>query len=75
MEEFIADQIQNRIKMKFQKPEVEANVDIDKEVLKIITYTLGAYHFKDFTLAEIANLATGKKIILNQTSILANSKD
>jgi len=75
LEEFLADQIQNRIKLKFQKPEVETGVDIDKEVLKIVTYTLAAYQFKDFSLVELANLATGEKVILNQTSILANTKE
>jgi len=75
LEEFIADQIQGRIKLKFQKPEVEKNADIDKEVLKIITYTLNAYGFKDFTLAEMTNLATGAKTILNQKAISAASKD
>ncbi|MDP2928317.1 MAG: hypothetical protein Q8N80_05940 [Candidatus Omnitrophota bacterium] len=74
LEEFIADQIQNRIKLKFQKPEVEASADIDKEVLKIVAYTLDTYQFKDFTFVEISNLANGTKIILNQTAILANSK-
>jgi hypothetical protein len=75
LEEFIADQIQNRIKFKFQKPEVPASADIDKEVLKIITYTLDAYQFKNFTFLELDNLATGKKITLNQAAILANSKE
>jgi hypothetical protein len=75
LEEFIASQIQIRIKMKFQKPEVEANADIDKEVLKIVTYTLAAYHFKDFALLDMTNLATGKKTILNQAAILSNSKE
>ena len=74
LEEFIADQIQSRIKLKFQKPEVEANADIDKEVLKIVAYTLEAYQFKNFSLLEILNLDTGKKIILNQTAIFADSK-
>jgi len=74
LEEFIADQIQGRIKLKFQKPEVEKNADIDKEVLKIITYTLNAYGFKDFTLAEITNLATGAKTVLNQKAVFANSE-
>jgi len=74
LEEFIADQIQSRIKLKFQKPEVEKNADIDKEVLKIITYTLNAYGFKDFTLAEMTNLATGAKSILNQKAVFADSK-
>lgn len=74
-EEFLADQIKSRIKLKFQKPEVEANVDIDKEVFKVVTYTLRAYQFKDFDLLEMENLATGKKMILNHTAILANSKE
>jgi len=75
LESFIADQIQSRIKLKFQKPEVEKNADIDKEVLKIIAYTLNAYGFKDFTFAEITNLASGAKTVLNQRAISANSKD
>ncbi len=75
LEEFIADQIRTRIKLKFQKPEVETNIDIDKEILKIVAHTLDAYQFKDFTILEMSNLATGKVIILNQTAILANSKE
>ncbi|MFH0918227.1 MAG: hypothetical protein V1830_03740 [Candidatus Omnitrophota bacterium] len=75
LEEFIAQQIRNRIKLKFQKPEVEGNADIDKEVLKIVAYTLDAYQFKDFSLLEMDNLATGRKTILNQTSIWANLKE
>lgn len=74
-EDFIADQIQTRIKLKFQKPEVEANADIDKEIFKIITYTLGAYRFNNFDLLELTNAATGKSIILNHQAILANSQD
>jgi hypothetical protein len=73
--EFISDQIQSRIRLKFQKPEVEANADIDKEVLKIATYTLNTYGFKDFTLLELTNLVNGKKIVLNQTAVLAKAKE
>ncbi len=75
LEEFIADQIQGRIKLKFQKPEVEKNADIDREVLKITAYTLDAYGFKDFTLVEMTNLATGAKAILNQKAVFADSKE
>ncbi|MFA5200188.1 MAG: hypothetical protein WC442_04690 [Candidatus Omnitrophota bacterium] len=75
MEEFIADQIQSRIKFKFQKPEVEANADIDKEVLKIVAYTLDIYGYKDFKLVEITNEVTGTKNILNQAAILAHPKN
>jgi hypothetical protein len=73
LEDFLAQQIQNRIKMKFQKPEVAANADIDKEVLKLITYTLEAYDFKDLELLELSNLATGVNVTLNQAAIFANS--
>ncbi len=75
LEEFLADQIQSRIKMKFQKPEVGANVDIDKEVLKIVVYTLEAYNFKDFNLLELSNLATGKDVTLNQAAIFSDSSE
>jgi hypothetical protein len=75
LEEFIADQIQCRIRLKFQKPEVEKNADIDKEILKIIAYTLKAYEFKDYNFVEIINLVTGNKDILNQKAILTNYKE
>lgn len=71
LEEFIASQIQNRIRLKFQKPEVEINADIDKEVLKIITYTLNTYNFKDFSLVEIVNLVSAAKTTLNRAAALA----
>lgn len=75
LEDFITQQIRTRIKLKFQKPEVEKNADIDKEVLRIVSYTLKTYEFKDFTTVEMLNLATGGKIILNQKAALTDSKD
>lgn len=75
LEEFLADQIQGRIKLKFQKPEVEKNADIDKEVLKITAYTLNAYGVKDFNLVEMTNLATGTKAILNQKAVFTYTKE
>lgn len=75
LEGFIADQIRCRIRLKFQKPEVTRDADIDKEVLKITAYTLGIYEFKDFNFVEMNNLAANSKIILNQSAILANSKE
>lgn len=75
LEEFIAYQIRNRIRLKFQKPEVEKNADIDKEVLKIVAHTLDTYAYKDFNIVELVNLETGGKTILNQAAILANSRD
>ena len=75
LEEFLADQIQGRIRMKFQKPEVEKNVDIDREVLKVVSLTLNTYAFKDFSIVEMTNLVTGAKTILNQAAISAGPKE
>ena len=69
-EDFILQQIQYRIRLKFQKPEAEKNADVDKEVLKIIRHTLNIYGFKDFSTLEMNNLLTGKKVIFNQAAAL-----
>jgi hypothetical protein len=75
MEEFIADQIQNRIRLKFQKPEVEKDADIDKEILKIIAYTLKAYEYNNYNFVEISNLVSGTKNIFNQKAMLTNYQE
>ena len=75
MEEFLAAQIQQRIKLKFQKPEVEKNADIDKEITKIIAYTIRNYWLKDFNLAELDNLETKGKTILNKAAVWAEPSD
>jgi hypothetical protein len=71
MEEFITKQIKHRIKLKFQKPEVEKTVDFDKEILKIIVYTLKTYGYKDFSSVELSNLLTNNTITLSQAAIWA----
>jgi hypothetical protein len=68
--EFIASQIQQRIKLKFQKPEVEKNADIDKEISKIISTTIKIYDFKDFSQADLYNLVNNARTILNRKAIL-----
>jgi hypothetical protein len=73
LEEFLAGQIQHRIKLKFQKAEVSKNADIDKEIIKIAVTTLKAYDFKDFSNIELNNLATNNKIILNQAAVWARA--
>ncbi|MDD5408878.1 MAG: hypothetical protein PHC71_02170 [Candidatus Omnitrophica bacterium] len=75
LEEFLADQIQGRIRMKFQKPEVGKNADIDREVLKITSLTLNTYAFKDFSVVEMTNLVTGAKTILNRAAVFAGPKE
>jgi hypothetical protein len=74
-EEFIAGQIQNRIQLKFNKPEVPKNADIDKEVLKAVISTFRIYDFRDFTNVEVYNAATKNRVILNRTAVLMGSAD
>ncbi len=69
MEEFIVSQMEHRIKLKFQKPEVKKNADIDKEIKKVVVNTLKIYDFKDFSAVELNNLLTNNKIILNEAAI------
>jgi hypothetical protein len=69
LEEFILAQIQQRIKLKFQKPEVDKNIDIDTEILKVVEYTLKTYNFKGFSEVELNNLLTKSRVILNQAAI------
>ncbi|MBI4982199.1 MAG: hypothetical protein HZC15_03540 [Candidatus Omnitrophica bacterium] len=71
MEDFLAKQIEQRIRLKFQKPEVNKNADIDKEIIKVIAHTLKTYGFKDFEYIELNNDITNNKITMNQGAILA----
>jgi hypothetical protein len=70
-EDFLAAQIKHRIKLKFQKPEVGQDADIDKEIIKAIVYTLKTYDYRNFRIVEAANLLTNNKITLNQGAIWA----
>lgn len=73
--EFIRGQIQHRIKLKFNKPEVDKNVDIDKEIIKIAIHTIKIYDFKDFGAVEFNNLLTNNKITLNRQAIWARTAE
>ena len=75
MKEFICAQIENRVRMKFQKPEVEAGADIDKEVLKIASTTLKIYNFKDFSALELNNILTQNRTILNKAAVLVKPSE
>lgn len=56
--DFLCGQIEHRIGLKFQKPEVEQGVNMDKEVRRIVLDTLKIYAFSDFRVAELTNLLT-----------------
>lgn len=73
--EFIGLQIQHRIRLKFGKPEVDKNADIDKEIFRVIVYTLKTYGFKDFSYLELNNLLTNNKVILNNAAVWSKTID
>ncbi|MDD5565980.1 MAG: hypothetical protein PHG31_03715 [Candidatus Omnitrophica bacterium] len=75
MNDFIVGQILNRIKLKFGKPEVASDADIDKEVIKIIELTLKTYNFKDFTAVELYNMLTNRRIVLSPANVWAGQAE
>lgn len=69
LNDFIITQIEHRIKMKFQKPEVDIDADIDKEIIKLAIHTIKTYNFKDFTEITFNNLVSNNKTTLNQAAV------
>jgi hypothetical protein len=72
LREFIARQIVHRVTLKFQKPEVEQNVDVDKEVARIISETLNIYKMRNISRAWLDNLFTKSKVELTHSQIYNN---
>lgn len=73
--EFMLGQIQQRLRQKFNRPEVKKGVDIDKEVLKTIKNVLEIYGFEDFSLVSLQNLATSNKTTLSKAALLEKTKE
>lgn len=73
--DFIINQINHRITMKFQKPEVDINADIDKEIIKLAVYTIKAYKFRDFSEITFNNLINNNKVTLNQAAVWGKITD
>jgi len=74
LREFITGQIAQRIKLKFQRPEVEKSADIDKEVRKVAEHTLRTYNFRDFSALEMYNLMSNNKVMLRRAQIFRGAK-
>lgn len=75
MEEFIAAQIESRVKMKFSKPEVAKTTDMDKEILKVVTHVIKIYGPGGLKEADLYNMATKNRTILNQAALLSKPSD
>jgi hypothetical protein len=67
--EFLCRQIEHRIGLKFQKPEVEQSADMDTEIRKIVIETLRTYMFADFQAGELTNLLTNGKTLVGQGDV------
>jgi hypothetical protein len=67
--QFLCDQIEHRVNLKFQKPEVSHGADIDKEIIKTIKDTLRIYEFDNFRSAELFNLFTNKRTVISQRAL------
>jgi len=75
LEDFASLQVLHRIKLKFQRPEVDKNADIDKEILKVITHVIKTYELKEFYAVGINNLLTQNRVTLSRQAILSRSID
>lgn len=73
MDDFIADQIQYRINLKFQETGISPEADIDKEIEKIVFNTVGIYGFPVFSSVELNNLET-KRLFTLDGSTLVNKR-
>jgi hypothetical protein len=73
--EFVAKQIEYRVSLKFQKPEVEQNVDIDREVSRIIMETLRMYELTDIEEVTFKNLDLNKNVTLSHPDIWGKPRE
>jgi hypothetical protein len=69
LKDFVVEQIQQRIRLKFSKPEVPSDTNIDKEIAKVVALTLKIYDFRELTKADLNNLLTGSRTILGESDI------
>lgn len=74
MDEFLTRQMQQRIKTKFQKPEVAATADIDQEIRKIIAYTLDIYDYAGVDMVGLRNAVSGTNLTVNLPSLFEGAK-
>lgn len=74
LQSFVAQQIEYRISLKFQKPEVEQNVNIDREISKIIIETLRMYEMTDIEEVRFKNLDRDTDVTLAKPQIWGNFK-
>jgi len=71
--QFLAQQIVQRIRIKFLGGDSEllkvTQEKISDEILKIISYCLGAYEFQDFSMVILEDLSTGNQITKDPSSL------
>lgn len=73
--DFLIEQIRQRVRSKFQRPEVQKEADIDKEVIRSISHVFEIYKFNGFSMLELKNLVTGNKLSLSLQALLEKVKE
>ena len=68
-------QIQHRIKLKFQKPEVDKNADVDREIAKIVAYTLKTYGLEEVGTVKLSNRVSERSVTLNQAALESHHQE
>jgi len=67
--QFLAEQIVQRVRFKFLSEEFELEGTIEDEILKIISYCLGTYEFRDYLMVILQDLTSEAKIIKYRLSL------
>ena len=75
MPAFLAELIKQRVRVKFSQPEVKKGADIDKEVLKTVSFCLQIYKYDDYLLVDLLNSATQKRTSLSRVSLMEKMKE
>jgi len=74
LQEFVRQQIEYRVSLKFQKPEVEQNVDINEEVGKIVAATMQMYELTHIDKIQFQNMETNTTVTLSSDDIWGKDK-
>ena len=72
--EFLARQLENRIRFKYQQSSFPPSDDNVGEILKIVAELVSAYDFQDFQSVRLEDLASGQTYLADKSQLEMNSK-
>lgn len=71
---FLAKQIKSRMRFKYQQSSFPPSDDAEKEIMKIISETVGAYDFTDFRSIKLHDLNSGEEFIFDRSQLATFGK-